>query len=133
MPRVVLVLALASATLLLPARPASAQSSSSQRGTDSLWNGLLIGAVAGGLGGFVLAPRMLCGTNDQECSAIVKVAIGLPAFFGGMATGGVLDKFHAQGHTVWKSGSGMKEVTLAPVVGREASGVRIGLRFRLRR
>jgi hypothetical protein len=126
----VLILA---ALLISAATPAAAQSSSSAPRSDSLWNGLLIGAVAGGLGGFVFAPHMLCGSNDTECSTIVKVAIGLPAFAGGIITGGLIDKFNNQGHSVWTSGSGLKEVTLGPVMGPGASGVRVGLRFRLRK
>jgi hypothetical protein len=121
------------ALLVFAATPVDAQSSSSAPRSDSLWNGLLIGAVAGGLGGFVFAPRMICGSNDTECSTIVKVAIGLPAFAGGIVTGGLIDKFNNQGHTVWKSGSGLKEVTLGPVLGPGASGIRVGVRFRSRR
>ena len=121
------------AVLMVSATPAAAQSSNRAPRSDSLWNGLLVGGVAGALGGFVFAPRMICGSNDTECSAIVKVAIGLPAFAGGIVTGGLIDKFHNQGHTVWKSSSGLKEVTLGPVVGPGASGVRVGVRFRSRR
>jgi sugar phosphate permease len=124
---------IAAALVVVAAAPAAAQSSSTAPRSDSIWNGLLIGGVAGVVGGFIVAPRMICGSNDAECSAIVKVAVGLPALAGGLVTGGLIDKFNDQGHTVWKSGTGLKEVTLGPVIGPGAGGVRVGLRFRSRR
>jgi hypothetical protein len=46
---------------------------------DSLWNGRLIGAGIGAAVGMLIAPQAMCGGNDTECAAIVRVAVGLPS------------------------------------------------------
>jgi hypothetical protein len=77
-----------SATVLLQATP-SARVTSGRR--DSVWNGLLIGAVAGGVGGYIWA-RHECG-DDQECAAITN-PVGILVGAGiGAAIGGILDGF----------------------------------------
>jgi hypothetical protein len=52
---------------------------------DSVWDGLLIGAGIGGAGGYFWA-RNLCGSNDQECSAVAN-PVGI---LGGAAIGGTI-------------------------------------------
>jgi hypothetical protein len=77
-----------SPTFLLQATP-SARVTSGQR--DSVWNGLLIGAAAGGVGGYIWA-RHECG-DDQECAAITN-PVGILVGAGiGAAIGGILDAF----------------------------------------
>jgi hypothetical protein len=59
---------------------------------DSITNGLLIGAAAGGAGGYISA-RQQCGGNDAECAAIVNpVGICVGAAIGA-AVGAILDAF----------------------------------------
>jgi hypothetical protein len=57
---------------------------------DSVWNGLLIGAGIGGVGGYVWA-RNICGSNDSECFAIAA-PVGVLAGAGiGAAIGAIAD------------------------------------------
>jgi hypothetical protein len=59
---------------------------------DSIANGLLIGAAAGGAGGYIWA-RQQCGGNDAECAAIVNpVGICVGAAIGA-TVGAILDAF----------------------------------------
>lgn len=60
---------------------------------DSIWNGLLIGAGIGGVGGYVWA-RNICGSNDSECFYIAA-PVGVLAGAGiGAAVGAVADALH---------------------------------------
>lgn len=60
---------------------------------DSIWNGLLIGAGIGGVGGHVWA-RNICGSNDSECFYIAA-PVGVLAGAGiGAAIGAVADALH---------------------------------------
>jgi hypothetical protein len=63
-----------------------------QRGNrDSVWNGILIGAGIGAVGGYIWA-RHECG-NDGECAAITN-PVGILAGAGiGAAIGAILDAF----------------------------------------
>jgi hypothetical protein len=63
-----------------------------QRGKrDSVWNGILIGAGVGAVGGYIWA-RHECG-NDGECAAITN-PVGILAGAGiGAAIGAILDAF----------------------------------------
>jgi hypothetical protein len=58
---------------------------------DTIWNGILIGAGIGAVAGMLVAPPAFCGSNDSECAAIVRVAIGLPAIAGGIGIGALVD------------------------------------------
>ena len=64
--------------------------------SDSLANGMLIGAGIGAVVGMLVIPRAMCGPNDSECSTIVRVAIGLPAIAGGLGIGALVDSRHKQ-------------------------------------
>ena len=83
------------ASLLLPS-PGSlppllqARERASARGRDSLWNGALIGAGAGAVGGAVWGLNM-CGSNDTECFAIAG-PVGILGGIGiGAAVGAIAD------------------------------------------
>ena len=62
---------------------------------DRLWNGMLIGAGVGVAVGMLIAPQGFCGSNDSECAAIVRVAIGLPAIAGGIGIGALVDHLNS--------------------------------------
>ena len=64
--------------------------------SDSLANGMLIGAGIGVVVGMLVVPRAMCGPNDSECSTIVRVAIGLPVIAGGLGIGALVDSRHKQ-------------------------------------
>ena len=99
-------------------------------GSDPVWEGLLIGGALGAVGGMVLAPPLFCGRNDQECTVIVRVAVGLPIMAGGFVAGALIDKFHQRGHLVWTSRSGRRVAQLDPLFVRAGAGVRLSARFR---
>jgi hypothetical protein len=98
--------------------------------SDPLWEGLLIGGALGAVGGMVLVPPMFCGRNDAECTAIVRVAVGLPIMAGGFVAGALIDKFHQQGHLVWISKSKRRITQLDPMLGPTGTGVQLSVRFR---
>lgn len=69
--------------------PVRQQRSQVGRPRDSVWNGALIGAGIGGVGGYIWA-RNICGSNDSECFAIaapvgVLVGAGIGAVVGAVA------------------------------------------------
>jgi hypothetical protein len=64
------------------------------RSSDSSWDGALIGAGIGVVAGMLVAPRVMCGPDDGECSAIVRAAIGLPSVAGGVGLGWLVDRLH---------------------------------------
>jgi hypothetical protein len=69
------------------------QSAQTGRPADSVWEGLLIGAAVGGVGGYVWA-RQICGTDDTECLAI-SAPVGILGGAGiGALVGAVADKLH---------------------------------------
>jgi hypothetical protein len=70
--------------------PLARQSAQIKVQRDSIWNGLLIGAGAGAVGGYVWA-RHLCGTNDSECFTISATAGVLGGVAIGAAVGAILD------------------------------------------
>ena len=60
---------------------------------DSVWNGALIGAGIGGVGGAVWG-RQTCGSNDSECFAIAG-PVGILGGIGiGAAVGAIADALH---------------------------------------
>ncbi len=65
--------------------------------SDSLANGMLVGAGIGAVVGMLVIPRAMCGPNDVgKCSTIGRVAIGLPAIAGGLGIGALVDSRHKQ-------------------------------------
>jgi hypothetical protein len=85
------------------------------RGSDPVWEGLLIGGAIGVVGGMVVAPPLFCGNNDAECTAIVRVAVGLPIVAGCSIAGALIDRCHQRGHLVWTSRSGRRGARLDPL------------------
>jgi hypothetical protein len=86
------------ASLVLP-QPGSlpplsrAQERGSGKPRDSIWNGTLIGAGAGAVGGFLWS-RGICGWDDDEC-AVYSGLVGIPVGTGiGAAVGAIADALH---------------------------------------
>jgi hypothetical protein len=67
-----------------------------QQKRDSLANGMLIGAGIGAVIGMLVVPQVMCGSNDTECSTIVRAVIGLPSIAGGLGIGALVDVLHKQ-------------------------------------
>jgi hypothetical protein len=61
--------------------------------SDSVWEGLLIGAGIGGVSGYVWA-RQLCGTDDDECFYIAAPAGIITGTGIGALVGAIVDKLH---------------------------------------
>ena len=62
--------------------------------SDSIWEGLLIGAAAGGVGGYVWARQICGGTDDTECF-VISAPVGIAGGAGiGAVVGAVVDKLH---------------------------------------
>jgi hypothetical protein len=96
---------------------------------DPWWNGFLIGAGAGVVGGLILA-KMQC-TDDSECSAIARV-IFIPAGTAiGMATGALIDRAVTKYDTVFTGNKVSTEhrFQVSPVISREQKGINISLAF----
>lgn len=111
------------ALMLLVAAPASAQPASRPR--DTVWEGVLIGGAIAAVGGFIVAPYLLCGHgfDDTECTVIVRAAVGLPMLAGGLILGGLIDKFHDRGPIVWRDRSGKRVIRVGPF----GPGVRVSV------
>ena len=61
--------------------------------SDTVWEGVLIGAAIGGVGGYVWA-RNICGSNDTECF-VITAPVGVLGGAGiGALIGAVADKLH---------------------------------------
>jgi hypothetical protein len=66
---------------------------STTKQADSVWNGALIGAGVGAVGGFIWA-RRICGGNDQECF-VISAPVGVLGGAGiGAAIGAIVDALH---------------------------------------
>jgi hypothetical protein len=80
--------------VMAPALRANAQDQPpSQPRSDSVWEGLLIGAAIGGAGGYVWA-RNICGSDDTECF-VITAPVGILGGAGiGALVGAVADKLH---------------------------------------
>jgi hypothetical protein len=66
---------------------------SSPARSDTVWEGVLIGAAIGGVGGYVWA-RNICGSNDTECF-VITAPVGVLGGGGiGALIGAVADKLH---------------------------------------
>jgi hypothetical protein len=60
---------------------------------DSVWDGLLIGAGIGAVGGYQWG-RHICGSNDSECFAIAGTVGVLGGIAIGATIGAVVDRLH---------------------------------------
>jgi ABC-type Fe3+-siderophore transport system permease subunit len=89
---------------------------------DSLWNGVLIGAGAGAIAGMIVAPTAMCGTDDPECTTIVRVAVGLPSIAAGAGLGALIDAL-----VYSKRPEVPRRIDVTPLIGRRATGVRVRL------
>ena len=63
---------------------------------DSLANGMLIGAGIGAAVGMLVVPYAMCGSNDSECSTIVRAVVGLPIVAGGFGVGALVDSLNSR-------------------------------------
>jgi hypothetical protein len=98
------------------------------RRPDKLWNGLLIGAVAGTAASLV-AVATACGGNDSECSAIAT-AVFLPIFAGGGAgIGAVIDSAIKKQDTVFVRPNASTGVRISPILDKQTVGVRLAFKF----
>jgi hypothetical protein len=84
-----------------------------RRGGDPLWNGILIGALIGGVGS---------GTASHDVGLAISGAI----LYGGV--GAVIDKL-VDGRVVVYRAAGAKSVAVGPFVDGSRRGVRVSLRF----
>jgi hypothetical protein len=72
----------------------SRQSAQTGRPSDSVWEGLLIGAAVGGVGGYVWARQICGGTDDTECF-VISAPVGILGGVGiGALVGAVADRLH---------------------------------------
>lgn len=97
--------------------------------TDSLWNGLLIGAAAG-FAATEIFVRRECGPrgSDDECSAIASLVGWLTMVPGGAAAGALIDRAIGN-QVVYRAPGGRTALSIAPMVGRRGGGVSVSLRF----
>jgi hypothetical protein len=96
---------------------------------DPVWEGVLIGGVVGAVSGLIVAPYAMCGSNDSECSVIVRVAVGLPILAGGMVVGGLVDRFHVRGPIVWRDGSG-RNIARVGTFPTGGAGIQLSMGFK---
>ena len=75
-------------TRAMPRAPQAARSS------DPVWEGLLIGAAIGGVGGYIWARQICGGTDDTECF-LISAPVGIAGGVGiGALVGAIADRFH---------------------------------------
>jgi hypothetical protein len=80
--------------VVVEARRASRQAGQPAERSDSIWEGLLIGAAAGGVGGYIWARQICGGTDDTECF-LISAPVGIAGGVGiGALAGAVIDKLH---------------------------------------
>jgi hypothetical protein len=97
------------------------------RRTDSIWNGLLIGAGAGFVATAVWT-RHLCGPRDEECSANVTAVGWVTMVPGGAAAGALIDRFIGN-HLVYRAGDTQSTLRIAPLVGPKRSALSVSIAF----
>lgn len=105
------------------------QSVAQIRRTDSLWNGILIGAGVG-VGVTVGVARQRCGAADPECSANVGSRAGVILVPAAAAVGALIDRLIGN-ELVYRGSSraSASSVTIVPRVGRHGIGLSVNTRF----
>ena len=111
------------------AAPAAAQAAqpptATSRQSDSLLNGILIGAGIGAIPGIywlAVDPNECTGLCPEDYAAIAIGAV----------LGGLIDRAVTGKRTVYEagaSGSSARRLVIGPLVGRKRSGVQLALRF----
>jgi hypothetical protein len=96
------------------------------RRTDSLWNGMLIGAGAGIVATEVWT-RQACG-QDGECAVYVRLAGWGALAGGGMAVGALIDKFTGN-DVLYRAGPTPSALRIVPLLGPRRSGLSMSLTF----
>jgi hypothetical protein len=106
---------------------AEADVSRIQRG-DSVLDGLLLGLGAG-VGAAWFAPHVFCDLPDDECAAIVFLAIGVPSIVGGTVAGALIDA--AIKKTVFQFAGTRTAVRIhvSPLLGGRQAGALATIRF----
>jgi hypothetical protein len=104
--------------------PAAAQSAPARK--DSTWNGALIGAGLGAIGGFLLGAVIV---ECSECAGFnVRLTFGVVGAGAGAAIGAGIDARVHQRSRVWAPPP-RRRVRIAPVAGRKVTGVFASIRF----
>lgn len=124
-----------SLTVLAPERLIFAERAVAQiRRTDSIWNGTLLGAAAGGA--VYLGGLMFCEANKLDCGAAGGAEVWMPgspmtawlAPAAGAILGALVDR--AKGNAViYVTPSRRPALSVSPWLGRQGSGVSVFLRF----
>jgi hypothetical protein len=98
-----------------------------QRG-DSLANGLSLGLGAGVAAAWI-APHLFCDLPDEECAAIVFMAIGLPSIAGGTVAGTLVDAAIKKTVFQFAGTRGSARIQVSPVLGGRRAGALATIRF----
>jgi hypothetical protein len=96
------------------------------RRTDSLWNGMLIGAGAGFVATEIWT-RQACG-HDIECAVYVRLAGWGALAGGGMAVGALIDKFTGN-DVIYRAGATPSTLRMTPFLGPRRTGLSMALTF----
>jgi hypothetical protein len=98
------------------------------RRKDSVQNGLWLGLGAGVAAAW-LAPHVICDLPDQECAAIVAVAIGLPSIAAGAVAGGLIDAAIKKTVFQFDRNRSTVRVEVSPLIGGNRAGALAAIRF----
>jgi hypothetical protein len=94
---------------------------------DSLANGVGLGLGVGVAAAWI-APHLFCDLPDDECAAIVFLAIGVPSIAGGTVAGALVDA--ANKKTVFQfAGPRWARIHVLPVLGARRAGALAAIRF----
>jgi hypothetical protein len=91
---------------------------------DSVRNGLLIGALAGALGGVLMASANDCDANECGEAAYIPAGVGI-----GAAAGIGLDLLHSSKETLYWSGQKQTSFRIQPIASKNVRGVRVSFEF----
>jgi hypothetical protein len=98
-----------------------------QRG-DSLQNGLWLG-IGAGVAAAWISPHLFCGLPDDECGAIVVVAVGLPSIAAGAVTGALVDAAIKKTIFQFAGTRGSARIQVSPILGGRRAGGLATIRF----